>query len=80
MRKLALITLVAAGLIAGLGSAPAQATFSGKNGKVAFSFLPGPTNFGSDNFEIATIVPGDPTSTNGHPTGDQRRTIRRARR
>src|SRR6266545_1527848 len=42
-----------------LSAAPASATFPGKNGAIAFSFLPGPTNFGSDNFEIYTIIPGE---------------------
>jgi TolB protein len=46
---------LAAALIA---VAPAQATFPGKNGKIAFSFLPGTSNSGSANFEITTIIPG----------------------
>jgi Tol biopolymer transport system component len=38
---------------------PTAATYPGKNGPIAFSYLAGPTNLGSDNFEIATIVPGE---------------------
>lgn len=56
VRVLALSAVLAAALIA---AASAQATFPGKNGKIAFSFLPGPTNFGSDDFEIFTIIPGE---------------------
>jgi Tol biopolymer transport system component len=58
------LTAVTAGTVAALlavllAPATAQATFPGKNGKIAFSFLAGPTNFGSDDFEIYTIVPGE---------------------
>jgi Tol biopolymer transport system component len=50
---------IAALLVVLMGPAAAQATFPGKNGKIAFSFFAGPTNLGSDDFEIATIVPGE---------------------
>ncbi len=62
-RSIVLPALVAA-LIAGLPvAAPVEATFPAKNGKIAFSFFPGPTNAGSNNFEIYTIIPGqDPVA------------------
>jgi TolB protein len=60
-RFIAMAAVLAGVLVAGLlAVVPAHATFPGKNGKIAYSFLPGPTNFGSDNFEIVTIVPGSP--------------------
>jgi TolB protein len=53
-------TVFAAALLAGLLAAgPAQATFPGKNGAIAYSFFPGASNSGSANFEIVTILPGE---------------------
>jgi Tol biopolymer transport system component len=55
-----LTALAVAALTAGLlNPAPAAATFAGKNGPIAFSYFAGPENFGSTNYEIATIVPGE---------------------
>ena len=42
-----------------VGAPQTSATFAGKNGPIAFSYLAGPTNSGSDNFEIYTIIPGE---------------------
>jgi Tol biopolymer transport system component len=54
------IAVSAVGLVMGLSVAgPAQATFPGKNGRIAYSFFPGGSNSGAVNFEIATILPGE---------------------
>jgi len=46
-------------LVAAAAAMPAGATFPGKNGPIAYSFFPGATNSGADNFELYTIVPGE---------------------
>jgi Tol biopolymer transport system component len=46
-------------LVAAVAAMPAGATFPGKNGPIAYSFFPGATNSGADNFELYTIVPGE---------------------
>jgi Tol biopolymer transport system component len=54
-----LLPLAAAFALFAIAAVPADATFAGKNGRIAFSFFPGSDNFGSTNFEIATMVPGE---------------------
>lgn len=56
MKRLAGMAVFAAALVA---AAPAQATFPGKNGRIAYSFFPGASNSGAANFEISTILPGE---------------------
>lgn len=60
MKRIAAALMLLSALLLAASTAPrAGATFPGKNGEIAFSILPGPSNAGSANFEIYTIVPDE---------------------
>lgn len=55
MRLVLVAVLVLIVALGGVAASPAQATFPGKNGLIAFSHFPGASNSNAANFEIATI-------------------------